>query len=518
MSRLHVDLPTVMDLVRQNAARSPDAPAFADAAQRVTWGEFDRRTERAANAYLDYAVQGDRVAFLTESSVDQTVMLVGAMKAGCIVTNVHLKASTETLRYCIDETAPKVLVVDESFADRVAADLWDAVTESVATVVTIGEATREYEQSMDEFVEGQPTTRPDVLREEDDILTIWWTSGSTGRPKGWCHTNRGIYVKAMKGSARYGIDRFGKTLCALSPSFGAWYNTILQPIWGAESVYFMPDWDPDQWLDVVETEGITHAGMVASMWREVLDRGIEQRDMSTLTSIYSTGEKLDEATLEGLREHVSENVHQSYGSTEMYGTVLYNEEMEGDRIESIGKAQTGTEVRIVEEGGSPEDELPAGEVGEIVVRGPDLPAWAWRNSAKTREAFEDGWWLSGDLGYKDEDGYLYFEGRADFQIKSRGVKIMPAPIEKALKNHPSVDQAVVVGVAHDDYGQMVSAIVVASDPDLTADDLEEWCLDSDLVADFQRPREYHFVDEIEKTSSGKLDRRETMEELGLESA
>ena len=145
MSRLHVDLPTVMDLTRQNAERSPDAPAFADAEQSVTWGEFDRRTERAANAYLEYAVQGDRVAFLAESSVDQTVLLVGAMKAGCIVTNVHLKASTDTLRYCVEQTSPKVLVVDEAFADRVADDLWGEVTDSVAAVVTIGDPTHDFE-------------------------------------------------------------------------------------------------------------------------------------------------------------------------------------------------------------------------------------------------------------------------------------------------------------------------------------------------------------------------------------
>ena len=516
MSSLHVDLPSVMDVCRQNAARSPDAPAFDDGTEALTWGEFDRESERAANAFAEYTAKGDRVVFLCESSITQTTLLMGAMKAGCVVTNAHLKAPTEVLQYCVSATSPKLLVVDESYTDRVADDLWGEVTQSVATVVTIGEATRDYEQSAVDFLADRAATPPDVLVDEDDILVIWWTSGSTGRPKGWCHTNRSLYIKAMKGAARYGVDRFGTTLLVLSPSFGAWYNPVLKALFGCERIRFLTEWDPETWLDVVESEGVTHTGRVATLWRELVAHDVADRDLSSLDVVYTTGEKIAEETLAQLREHVCDDVVQSYGSTEMYGTVLYNEEMQGDRIHSVGKAQTGTEVRIVDPDGTPDDVLDAGERGEIVIRGPDVPAWAWGNTGKTRESFEDGWWRSGDLGYRDEAGYLFLEGRVDFQIKSRGVKIVPERIEGALNDHPDVKQAVVVGVSDPDYGQKVTAIVVPATPDLTEDDLDQWCLDSDAIAPHQRPRAYHFVDAIDTTSSGKVDRYAVMDRLGLD--
>ena len=511
----HVDLPSLIDVCRQNADRSPDAPAFDDGNRSVTWGEFDRETDRAANSFLDYVSRGDRVAFLCESSVTQTVLLFGAMKAGCVVTNVHLKSSSEVMKRSVSETRPSVLVVDEHAAERVRTELDGDPMQSVSTVVVIGDDVAEGEQTHRSFLEDAETGAPDVLVNEEDLATIWWTSGSTGHPKGWCHTHRGLYIKAMKGAARYGVDRFGRTLVVFSPSFGAWYNPIVKAMMGCESVRFLREWDAAKFVDIVEGEDITHTGLVATMWREVLQQEVEDRDFGSLEVVYSTGEKMDGATLDRLRDHVCRNVTQSYGSTEMYGTVLYNEEMTGDRIDSVGKAQTGTEVRIIEEGGAPDDVRDPRELGEIIIRGPDVPAWAWRNTAKTTEGFRDGWWYSGDLGYRDEEGYLYLEGRVDHQIKSRGVKIIPERVEEALNDHPGVVRSAVVGVDDEEYGQRVTAIVVPADEDVTSEELDQWCLESDLVADHERPRDYHFVEEIGRTSSGKLDRNAVKQRLDL---
>ncbi|MFD1685058.1 class I adenylate-forming enzyme family protein [Halobellus litoreus] len=511
----HVDLPSLVDVCRQNADRSPDAPAFDDGDRSVTWGEFDRETDRAADSFLDYVSRGDRVAFLCESSVTQTVLLFGAMKAGCVVTNVHLKSASDVMKRSVAETRPAVVVVDEHVADRVRSELDEDAMRSVSTVVVVGDDADEGEQTHGSFLEGAAARSPDVLINEEDLATIWWTSGSTGRPKGWCHTHRGMYLKAMKGAARYGVDRSGRTLVVFSPSFGAWYNPVVKAMMGCESVRFLRGWDAAEFVDIVEREDITHTGLVATMWREVLQRGVADRDFSSLEVVYSTGEKMDSGTLDRLRDHVCRNVTQSYGSTEMYGTVLYNEEMTGDRIDSVGKAQTGTEVRIVEEGGAPDDVREPGALGEIIIRGPDVPAWAWRNTAKTTDGFRDGWWYSGDLGYRDEGGYLYLEGRVDNQIKSRGVKIIPERVEEALNDHPDVTRSAVVGVDDEEYGQRVTAIVVPAAESLTSEELDEWCLESDLVADHERPRAYHFVDELEKTSSGKLDRNAVKERLGL---
>ena len=193
-------------------------------------------------------------------------------------------------------------------------------------------------------------------------------------------------------------------------------------------------------------------------------------------------------------------------------------EEQQDRIEeldgTVGKATPGTEVRIVEPDGDPDEQLPAGEVGELIVRTNDHPVWAWNRTAKNEAAFTDGWWHSGDVGYKDEDGYLYLEGRKDFMIMSKGIKVPPGPVEERLDEHPKVDESAVVGQPDDEYGEKVTAVVSAADPSVTAEELEEWCLDDDSLARYERPREYHILaDPLPKTVTGKLDRSTTIEQV-----
>jgi len=148
------------------------------------------------------------------------------------------------------------------------------------------------------------------------------------------------------------------------------------------------------------------------------------------------------------------------------------------------------------------------------VKGADCPVWAWGRSDLLDEEFTDGWWHSGDLGYRDEDGYLFLEGRADFMIKSKGVKVFPGPIEERLHTHPEVDEAAVVGVEDEEYGQKVTAVVASAASELSAAALDEWCLESDEIARFERPREYVFVEDgLPRTPSRKLDRRALLDRL-----
>ncbi|WP_336365234.1 class I adenylate-forming enzyme family protein [Halalkalicoccus salilacus] len=510
MVRIQSHTPTIKAACNYNAEKSPEQVAFRDATESITWKKLDEYSRDAANGLLKYAAQGDRIAFLCESSVSYIVALIGAMKVGCIVSNLHTKTSTTLLEHCITQLQPKVLIVDKQFTEQVD-QLSNEALQGVATVITIGESDQEC--SLEALYGTGSTEEPDVSLDGDDPAFIWWTSGSTGRPKGWCHTHWSLYIKGMKAIGRTGIDPNSRSLTSLSPSFGAWTNILLRTVIGCESAHFMRDWDPEQWLQTVDESNITHSGMVVTMWKDVLDQDLSRYDLTTLDMIYTTGEKIDTETLSQLRQQICENIYQTYGSTEMTGTTLYNDQMKGDRIKSIGKPQMGTELRIIEEDGAPEDKLEPGEVGEIIIRGPDVPAWAWRDSKRTRETFRNGWWYSKDLGYKDEEGYVYLEGRADSMIKSMGMKMMPAPIESVLTEHPSVEEAVVVGVNDEKYGERVTAVIQTQQQNLTAEDLNDWCLESNALADHKRPRSYHFIDEVEKTSSGKVDRNATREKI-----
>lgn len=508
-----VDLPVLKDLSSTAAANNPEKVAFGNEldGRTVTWRTFDDESVRAANAFAARLGQGDKVAFFCQNSIEHTVLWNGALKAGCVVSNLHSRESVESVQYCIDSFSPRALVVDETTAEFFDERVRDGLDTNVDVLVTTGEPRTDHEQGFDSFIAERSTTAPDVRVRENDLAAVLWTSGTTGTPKGWCHTNRSLYLRGINNVDVLGLDRSARQPNTFSPAFAAWYSVMLPALASGASTFFLSRWDPEDYLRMVERHGITVTNMVPTMYREILDvDGFEAYDTSSLKTVVSAGEVLDPTTLNRLRENLCEVVKNSYAATEVYATVMANDELNEERAKSVGKPVPGARIRVIDRNGSYRDTKPTGEVGELAIKAPDCPVWAWGRTDRTEDLFEDGWWYSGDLGHRDEDGYLYIEGRTDFMILSKGIKVYPAPVEERLNAHPGVSESAVVGVEDDEYGQKVTAYVHRSDPDVTADDLDEWCLESDKLARLERPRTYHFVDEpLPRTSTGKLDRRST---------
>lgn len=510
------DLPTVKDFSEIAARHNPGKIAFGEGlkGRTVTWDEFDTESNQAANAFSQYVSQGDRIAFFCGNSIEHTVLWNGALKAGAIASNLHVKAAPNTIAYMINQIRPRVIAVDddtvEFFNDRVR----DKIEAELNVVVSASRTPSDTEVPYDEFLEGMDPTPPDVRVREDDVAVIMWTSGTTGQPKGWCHTNRGLYLRAQVLTDVLDLNRSARQPHVFTPSFAAWYSATLPALISGATTYFQPSWDPEAYLALIDEKELTTAMLVPTMWREMLDSPeFDSYDVDSLTAIVSAGEVLDATTLQRLRDNVCETVRNSYAATEAFSTVMTNAELIEERIESVGKPVPGVEIRIIDQDGTYEDELPTGEVGEIAVKAPDSPVWAWGRSEKTKEAFEDGWWYSGDLGHEDEEGFIYLEGRTDFMIKSKGIKVYPSPIEERLNSHDDVIESAVVGEEDEEFGQKVVAHVRTDDPDLTADELDEWCLESDNIARFERPREYYFErEQLPRTATGKLDRLSLMDE------
>jgi len=511
-----VDVPPVKDLSRIAAENNPDKVAFGNGVdgETMTWSEFDRRSNQAANAFREHVGQGDRIALLCENSLEHTVLWNGGLKTGCTVSNLHIRASPNTLEHIIDSYRPRVLVVDEETSEFFEERLREKIDTDLDVIVNTGDAQADYEESFEPFLEGHSTTEPDVRVREDDTAVVMWTSGTTGEPKGWCHTNRGLYFRANTLVSVYELNRPARQPHVFTPSFAAWYSVVLPALVSGATTYFLSSWDPETYLEMIDEHDLTSALLVPTMWREILNLdSFDEYDLSSLSGVMSAGEVLNATTLRRLRENVCDVVKNSYAATEAYATVMENAELTEERVESVGKPVPGVEIRIVDEDGTYEDVKPTGDVGELAVRAPDCPVWAWEQTKKTEEVFDDGWWYSGDLGYKDEEGFIYLEGRTDLMILSKGIKVYPSPVEERLNAHPDVNESAVVGVEDEEYGEKVVAYVYPADPDLTAEELDEWCLESDELARMERPREYRFVDEsLPRTSTGKLDRLSAKEE------
>ncbi len=511
------EIPTVRELSRIAAENNPNRIAYGNgiSGRQVTWAEFDTQSKRAANGFREYVGQGDRIAYLCEASVAHMTVWDAGLKAGCVVSNLHVRDSPETTRSCIDSLRPRVLVIDEDRSEFVEEHVYDQISTDLAAVVTTGDPKTEYEQSLSSLTADASATDPDVHVGPDDVAAVTWTSGTTGEPKGWCNTNRGLVLRAMKLGHKKGTTRQTRVPNIFSTSFAAWYSTTLPTLLANGASYFLPDWNPEEFVKCIQERSLTTAILVPTMWREVLRlENLDEYDLSSLEVIESAGETIDATTLENLREHVCSTVSQSYAATETSGTSIDDEEMQGDRIESIGKPLLGNRIRVVERGGTPDDVLEPGEIGEIIVKSSDAALRVWGESGKTEAAFQDGWWYSGDLGYKDEDGYLFIGGREDNMILSKGLKVFPTPVEERLNSHPSVTEAAVIGVDDEEYGEKVTAVITVADPDVTSADLDEWCLESDKLSRFERPREYYFRDEtLPRTASDKLDRATIKEQI-----
>ena len=510
------DIPPIKDISTIAAENNPERVAGANGldGSTVTWAEFDERSQRIANAFSTYVTQGDRIAFLCEASVEHHILWNGALKTGGIVSNLHTRASNRALEECFRTIKPRILIIDPEYSEYAAEHVIGNPAFGVEVVITTGTAHYDHEQEAATLRTEFDPDEPDVQVGEDDIAVVQWTSGTTGAPKGWALSNKALAMRGMKLANKKQFSRLTKVANIFTPSFSAWYSTAIPAMLANAGMYFQPDWDPEGYLELVEQRELTSTNLVPTMWREILRvEELDAYDLSSFEKIEVGGETLDRTTLERLHEHICDTVTQSYAATEIVGTSMSSKEMEGNRIDSVGKPLMGTQIRVIERSGAPTDVKSPGDIGEVIVKGSDAASWVWGNTEKTRESFTDGWWYSGDLGYKDEAGYLFIEGRVDNMILSKGIKVFPTPVEERLNDHPEVIESAVIGMDDDEYGQKVTAFVRPKSPDLTADELDQWCLDSDTLARIERPRDYRFRDgTFPRTSSGKLNRNELVDD------
>jgi len=276
---------------------------------------------------------------------------------------------------------------------------------------------------------------------------------------------------------------------------------------------FQQNWNPDLVPKIIEEEQLTIAVLIPTHWKGVLQADIEDYDLSSLRQGIYGAEPLGASLFQELQEKVTENFLAIYGSTEllMSGTVLHAHQVREETLDTIGQPLPNVHARIIEiDSKDPSAEVPKEEVGELIVNGPSVASKLWNNPEKEQEIFhEDGWVFTGDLARITDNGFISLEGRSDNMIISGGM------VEHALEAHPDVEEAAVVGTPHERWGEAVKAYVVAGG-DLTPAALEEWCRGSDDLADYQRPREYAFVDDLPRNNPGKLDRAELRQQLSGE--
>ena len=481
---------TIAELLRWRARRRPDFPITWYRGVERTTAEMERSsTELAAGLVGDINLEpGDRVAILDKNSDDFIELLFALDKAGVVACPVNWRLTASEVATVVGDADPKALVVSD--------DLRQNADQVSCRVLGYGELPRE---------KGGADPRRD---HEDRVTWQLYTSGTTGVPKGAMLTNLNLLgLTGMLPMEIKGFDEYGRTLVAMPLYHIGGCGWALAGIFGGCTAVITREFIPPEILKVIVEQKINTAFLVPAAL--LFLTSLPEANGADFTALKNIAYGASPITPELLKRSIDTfrcQFTQVYGLTETTGAVtfLHHEEHVGERFLSCGRAGFGHELRVV---GPDDREVPHGEIGEIVYRGPGTMAGYWRKDRDTEAAIRDGWFHTGDAGTMDGEGYIYIKDRIKDMIISGGENIYPAEIEAVLAGHPKVADVAVIGVPDDTWGESVKAIVIRKPgSDLTGDELVEWA--HARLAGYKRPRTVDFVEAIPRNPSGKILKKE----------
>ncbi len=485
---------TIASIIKQACAEKASAPFIADESQSLTGTDLWQNIGTVAVHLNELGLtKGDVVAFYCGSSVPHAVTFFACLVSGIIPCCLHVRETPERNRKNIEFIKAKKI-----FADLELVEEAQALIDANNVVVLSNDV------AVSEVI-------PNADLEPDDPALILISSGTTGVPKCILHSQATLAATAEYGPFSYDCwDHDDSTIVIMAPSFAAWIHTVLPFIFIKGRVLFGAGFDPVNFLSTLESEKITLAPLVPTVWRMVMAAEPEQYDLSHLKSAFYSGEPGSESLVEDLRTKICANVMTSYLASEggcASGVIAGSDilSVEGQAA-STGKPVKDANIRIINPEGSFEDELPAGEIGEIALNSASIAAGYFGDPDMSQDKFSNGWWRSGDLGLIDQNGLLYVKGRLDNRINTGGIKVYAEEVEAALLKHPAVQLAAVVGVDDEKWGQRIEAHLVASEA-VDESELVNFCLDQELLPKTHVPKAIHFHDALPTGPTGKLYRR-----------
>ena len=448
-------------------ARHGDREGIVDGDVRRTWAEHADRVARLCHALAsDLGVsRSDRFAVLALNSAPYLELWHAAFMGAGVINPLNLRLAPKELAYIIGDSGTEVVFTDATFAPLVAAARAEMENDPIREVVLIGDGDVAHDRRYEDLLASSSAVWPEEP-EEDDPVVLMYTGGTTGLPKGVLTTNRAHVLNLYHGALTIPGLQIG-TYLMQTPMFHAasMLGILGTPIFGGRNV-FIPMFNPPAVVDMIEAHGVTDTLMVPTMIGMCLAaENYRPERLASLRQLIYGASPMPEATLAKLQEDLPElNLIQGYGMTESCSTVtLLLPEDHGPgstKLRSVGQPALGVQVSIQDEEGK---ELPAGEIGEVCVRGGQMMREYWNKEDATAEVYRGGWYHSGDAGYVDEDGYVFLVDRVKDMIVTGGENVYSAEVESAISTHPQVQQVAVIGIPDDKWGEAVHAIVVIAE-------------------------------------------------------
>jgi 2-furoate---CoA ligase len=483
--------------------REPNAIAVVDGERRKTWQQWLDNICRVVSALDELRlVRGDHLVSVLQNRYEAATLHWACQLAGIIITPLNWRAPTEEVAYVLADAHARAVAYEPVSADAVRTAHGDCAMPTIAVAGATG-ATHDFKDLL-------TCKRAPLMSRaaDDDVSVMLYTSGTTGRGKGVARTHRAERTAALAHVAQNQY-RYGERTLGVMPL----YHTM-----GVRSLLAMalingrfvcqPRFDATTAIELIESEGVTNLYLVPTLYHDLLAQpGFTPAKVASVTKLGFAGAPMTDGLLQRCQAAFAPELFVNhYGSSEIYTfTVCPNAVAKPG---SAGKAGINQRIRVVALGSdSPHQQVDTAQEGQIIASLDSDEAFTgyWRRPDADAKSLHDGWYFTGDIGYRDADGDLFVTGRIDDMIISAGENILPAEIESVLSLHDAVLEVAVAGRPHERLGQQVTAFVRTAAV-VDAETLDAWCQQSDLAA-FKRPREYVFVKAIPKSPVGKILRR-----------
>jgi long-chain acyl-CoA synthetase len=483
-------------IVTESAGRAPDADAVRLGDTALTYAELDERSARLATLLREKGVeQGDRAGVMLPNVLEFPVAYYGILRAGGTVVPMNVLLKHREIAFYLEDSGAKLLLAWQGFCEEArnggaGAELIEVEPTSFAELLAAYEPTPELADTA-----------------EEDTAVILYTSGTTGKPKGAELTHFNLSRNSEIAARTTCVIKPGDIVLGALPLFHSFGQTVSMnaSLRTGATLTLLPKFEPGEALEIMQRDRVTHFYGVPTMYGALLhhpDR--ESYDTSALRTCITGGASMPVEVLRGFEEAFGCEVLEGYGLSETSPVASNNHPGRPRKPGSIGTPLEEVEMKVVDED---DNEVPPGEVGEIVIRGHNVMKGYWQQPEATAEAMRGGWFHSGDIAKVDEDGYFFIVDRKKDLIIRGGYNVYPREVEEVLYEHPKIREAAVIGVPHDEWGEEIGAAVVCHEgEELTPEEVSQYV--KERIAAYKYPRIVWFLDDLPKGPTGKILKRE----------
>ncbi len=507
-------------LLEDSARRYPSREAVVLGDSRLTYAQINGAANQVANLLVERGIKpGDKVALSCPNLPYFPIVYYGILKAGAVVVplNVLLKgrevayhlADSEAVAYFCFQGTAELPIGQEGYAGYEATDACEQFF--LVTADPAADSPIEGAETMGAALKDQPATFDSVVTAATDTAVILYTSGTTGQAKGAELSHSNIAMNALTCNRLFGSEPASDTHLLTLPLFHS-FGSVVQMNAGfsmAATLILLPRFDAQQAVAVMQQEDITFFAGVPTMWWGLLGALTDDVDVDRIARNLrigvSGGASLPVEIIKQVKERFHVQILEGYGLSETSPVATFSDPDRDPRPGSIGVPVWGIQCKLIDDEWNEIEG--SDEVGEIAIKGHNIMKGYYNRPEATAEVMKDGWFRSGDLGRRDEDGFYYIVDRSKDMIIRGGYNVYPREIEEVLMTHEAVSLAAVIGIPHESHGEEVKAVVIRNEgAEITEDELVAWA--KEQMASFKYPRVVEFVDNLPMTATGKILKRE----------